>query len=180
MKPTTFIVSVAVALFLGLFVGYYVSSQDNVAPTASISPAGTTGTTGKYYSQTLSLTSASATTTSLYNGSGFDFAIRSVDVTCQLVGTSKTAYTGTGLAALTFKMATSSTNTVTGQVTDINSNFAANITIGTSTVDSYNATSTEGVIAGTSKIWPNGTYLLGSANATNTASCAVGVSVMPL
>lgn len=146
----------------------------------AISPAGTTGSSGKYLSQTISLATASGTTTSLYNGSGFDFAMRAVDITCQGLGSSKTAYSGAGLATLNFKAATSSTNLVTGIVSDINTNYLANTNISTSTVDSYNATTTEGVIAGTSRIWPNGTYLIVSANATNTAACAIGVSVMPL
>ena len=172
------LIAVVIALVVGAAVEYFVTQEP--VNTLAISPVGTIGTSGKYYSQTLSLATAAGTTTSMFNNSGVDFAARAVDVMCQTVGTSKTAYSGAGLAAVVFKMATSSTNTVTGNVPDINTNYLANITIGTSTVDSYNATSTEGVIAGTSKIWPNQTYLIISSNATNTASCAVGVSVMPL
>lgn len=178
MKITKTIVLVAISLIIGTVVGYVFSHKSDIVTT--VSPAGTTGTSGKYYSQTISLTSSSATTTSMYNNSGFDFAVRAVDVMCQSVGTSKTAYSGSGLATLNFKIATSSSSAVTGTVSDVNTNYMANINIGTSTVDSYNATTTEGVIAGTSKIWPNGTYSIISSNATNTASCAVGISVMPL
>lgn len=172
----TLVKILAVAVVAAVAVIWFVNGDR----TASISTPGTTGTTGKYYSQTISLATASGTTTSLYNNTGFDFAMRAFDVMCQSVGTSQTAYTGTGLAALNFKAATSSTNTVTGIVSDINTNYLANINIATSTVNSYNATTTEGVITGTSRIWPSNTYLIVSSNATNTASCAIGVSVMPL
>lgn len=116
----------------------------------------------------------------MYNNSGQDFAIRATDITCQGLGTSLTAYTGAGLTNLVFKMATSSTNNVTNNVADINTNYSANMTVSTTTITTYQATSTDGVIQGTSKVWPNGTYLIASSNATNTASCAIGVSVMPL
>lgn len=158
----------------------YVSLKGNEM-TALISPAGTTGTSGRYYSQTLSLATVSGTTTSLYNNSGYDFAIRATDVMCQGLGTSLPGYAGqSAIASLNFKFATSSTNTVTKNVSDINSNYSANINVSTTTPDSYTATSTEGILPSTTRIWPSGTYMIASANATNTASCAIGISVMPL
>ncbi len=177
MKNST-IISVAVALLVGVIIGYMSTHQD--ASVMTISPAGTTGTSGKYYSKAISLTDASGTTTSMFNNSGQDFAVRATDVMCQGLGTSLTAYTGTGLAGLTFSFATSSTNTVTGNVAQINTNYSAVINVSTSTVNSYQATSTEGVITGTTRVWPSGTYMIASANATNTAACALGISVMPL
>ncbi len=175
---TSNIISVAVALVVGVVLGYALSHQS--VSVGAISPVGTTGTTGKYLSVTMSLNGTTGTTTSILNRFGQDVAVRATDVMCQTVGTSRTAYTGAGLAALNFKIATSSTNTVTGNVTDINANYLANLNVGTSTTDDYAATSTEGVIQGTSRIIPAGAYAIISSNATNTASCAVGLSVMPL
>jgi len=177
MKITKVVVITA-ALAAAVALGYALVHSEPSA--TAISPAGTTGTSGKYYSQTLSLADATGTTTSMYNGSGFDLAARATDVMCQTLGTSRTAYSGAGLAALVFTMSTSSANTVSGNAAQINTNYLANITVSTSTTNSYQSTSTEGVITGTSRIWPNATYLVISSNATNTASCAVGVSVMPL
>lgn len=179
MKNSTKVILIT-AIVLVMAVVAYMADHLNSGNVATISPAGTIGTSGKYYSQTMSLATAAGTTTSMFNNSGYDFAIRATDVMCQVVGTSKTAYTGAGLASLVVRTATSSTNAITLNVADVNTNYAAVDTIGTSTPDSYNATSTEGIITGTSRIWPNQTYLLISSNATNTAACAVGVSVMPL
>jgi hypothetical protein len=178
MKNSTKIILGAILVALLVEASYLLTHQDSSVQ--AISPAGTTGTSGKYYSQTISLATAAGTTTSMLNSSGQDLAMRAFDVMCQGVGTSLTAYSGAGLASLNFKAATSSINNVTNNVADINTKYMVNINVGTSTTDDYAATSTEGVIQGTSKIWPNGTYLIVSANATNTASCAVGVSAMPL
>lgn len=178
MKKTTFIVSVAIAILAGVISGYLLTHKD--LSVSAISTAGTTGSTGKYLSQTMSLADSTGTTTSIFNPFGRDIAVRSVDVMCQGVGTSQTAYTGAGLSALNIEIATSSTNTITGNVAQINTNYLGNINISTSTVNSYIASSTEGVLVGTSRIIPSGTYAIISSNATNTAACAIGLSVMPL
>lgn len=171
------IIGIVIAVLVGTVLGYTLSHKVSLG---TISPAGTTNTSGKYYSQTFSLATASATTTSILNASGFDLAVRAVDVMCQGMGSSKTAYTGAGLANLIIKIATSSTNAITKDVADVNTNYLANITIGTTTLDSYQASSTEGIIPSTTRIIPNGAYAIISSNATNTAACSVGLSVMSL
>lgn len=175
MSKTILILSVAVALLLGLTAGYYVSSRDNQG--VKFAPTGTSNTSAKIASKVMDLSSASGTSTSIYNGSGFDWGIESSFAVCNGVGTSKTAYTGAGLAALLMQAATTSTN---APAVVSNTNYASNQTVSTSTSISYNATSTEGVITGTSRIVKNGEYLTFFANATNTASCTVGAHYLNL
>lgn len=179
MKKSNLIVTVFVALAAVVILGY-VLTHENSQMAGTIAPVGTTNTSSIFLSNTLSLVGPGGTTTSVFNNTGYDLAERSVDVMCQSVGTSKTPLTGTGLASLTLRIATSSINTVSGDVGSINTNYLANMVIGTSTTDSYNSTTTEGVIQSTTRIIPNGTWAIISSNATNTASCAVGINAFRL
>lgn len=123
-------------------------------------------------------TSASATTTSsLLNSDGNDRVITSVDTACSGLGTSQTAYSGSGLAALNFQIATTSTS---APVTLGNTNYIYNSTIATSSTTFYESTSTPGLTAGNLQVrrWPASTYVTVSSNATNTAACIINVNYL--
>jgi hypothetical protein len=136
------------------------------------SPVGTEFGTAKLASINWSLASASATTTSLYNNDRNDRVITDSFLACDTVGTSQTAYTGAGLAALTLKAAT--TTTAAPAIVS-NTNLALNVSaVATSSVNVYVASSTEPA-ATMNRIWPAGSYLSFFTNATNTAQCITGV-----
>lgn len=173
------VIGVIVALLVGFTVGNMVgSSSFSQEPlpiiVGSQSAVGTTQNTARVASITVSPSTVAATSTSLYN-SGSDRLIRDSFVACTGVGTSMTYLTGTGLASWTLQMSTSSS------VIDAktNTNYASNITIGTSSPWSYVSSSTEGVLT-SSRFWPSGTYLNITFNATNTAACTVGASYLSL
>lgn len=136
-------------------------------------PVGTQFGTMKIASINWSLTSGGATTTSVYNNDLNDRYIESSFLACDTVGTSKTAYSGAGLAALIIRAATTTTAAPT-IVT--NTNYAANYaSVATSTAVLLTSSSTEGVLTGYSRVWPSQTYLSFFSNATNTAQCTAGV-----
>lgn len=166
----------AVAFIGGLIAGglllTFIPKSETVYQQVAGSPVGSTFGTAKIAEVEMTPATASATSTFILNSDASDRYIESSNVVCSGVGTSLTAYTGAGLAALLVQMATSSATTA-GPIG--NSNYASNITVSTSTVVSYNASTTEGVIAGTSRRWPAGAYLGIFWNATNTAACVVGV-----
>ncbi len=170
------IIYLAIVL-VGIFVGYEIGSKSN--DVTGFSAVGATTSTAKFYSAVMSLASGSATSTSILNSTGYDWGIQSSTVFCNGVGTSKTAYSGTGLANLVVLGATTS-SAITNSLTSVNSNYGTNINVSTSTVISRNSTSTEGVIAGYSDVVPNGTYYTFQPNATNTGSCTVGFNVIQL
>lgn len=122
------------------------------------------------------------TSTSILNGDSFDRYVTDVKIGCESLGTSQTAYTGAGLASLQFKLATSSTANPVA-LTNTNLIGGGAFTIGTSSVQFVESSSTAAGLpsgAGGSNsmlvIWPSGTYLAFSSNATNTAACTIGVS----
>lgn len=160
---------VAVVLIFG---GLYLTSNR-----LGNSPTGTKFATQRVSAVTWSLASSAATTTSLYNEDRNDRVIESTFVACDTVGTSRTAYTGAGLAALTIKSATTSANApaiVTN--TNLTTNFTA---VATATVNMFDTTSTDPVLGDNGRVWPSGSYLSFFSNATNTASCTVGVKYVP-
>lgn len=178
MTNSTKLISVAVvALVVGVVLGLqFAPKQETVG---AVSATGTTNTTAKVFSKVMSLSSSSATTTSIYNGTGIDYAVKDSFAFCNTVATSKTAYTGAGLANLIITGATTS-SAISSNLADANTNYGTNLTIGTSTVDSYASSTAETTPNGTGRIFPSGTYYTFSSNATNTASCTVGVDVMAL
>lgn len=121
----------------------------------------------------------SATTTSVQNTDTQDRMIRSVEVACGGIGTSKTAYTGAGLAALQLSFATSST---AAPATNSNTNNVGNtLTIATGTPDFVLSSSTPSIAGNVFAFdrWKAGSYLTATWNATNTAACTIGVSYDP-
>lgn len=170
-----YIFPVVIALLVGFAVGYVVFNKANIV--RGVSSDGVTNSTSKIATITLSPATASATTTSLYNGDGTDRVITSSMVSCTSVGTSKTYLTGAALASFTLQMSTSTS--ATGNAMS-NTNYAANLTISTSSPWTYTSSSTDPVLGSMSRIWPTNTYLNPTFNATNTAVCTLGVHYLSL
>ena len=145
------------------------------------SPAGSTFGDAKQAMIAINLAApgANATSTSILNSDGNDRFITSEEVSCEGVGTSKTAYTGAGLASLTLTVATSST---AAPASNANSNTLPVITIATSTAYFGIASSTVGAPGNSSvsNVWAANSDLTFTANATNTALCTVGVKYIGL
>lgn len=139
------------------------------------SAAGTTFNSAKVAQVNMSPSTASATTTSLQNTDGSDRWVTDSFVNCTGDSTSKTFLTGTGLAALTLKTATTSVANLGLQGSTA---YATNITVSTSTNFTYNASTTPSVAIGTGAVaylWKAGSYLTFLFNATSSAACTVGV-----
>lgn len=174
LKPAIAVVLAAVIALA--IVGAYQYPKTEVI--TSTSPQGGTTTTAHFYSVAVNLATpgANATSSSVFNSSSNDYYVSSIKGGCENIGTSKTAYTGTGLAALTLSVATSSTAAPIGNA---NANIVGNttITIGTSTSQFAVSSSTLASLGTPSPsiIWGAGTYMTFTFNATNTAACTVGV-----
>jgi hypothetical protein len=161
---------------LALIGGAYLYPKKTPSITVGTSPVGTEFGTAKIASINFSLASHLATSTSIFNNSQQDRIIKDTFVACDTVGTSKTAYTGAGLANLIIRIATTTTNS---PAIVSNTNYIGNYTaVATTSPVVYTASSTEGVITGYSRVWPSQTYLTFSSNATNTAQCTVGASYL--
>jgi hypothetical protein len=170
----------AVALVLvGFAVGYGVFGNkvtviEQIGQAVSV--AGVTNSTARLASVVAAPpTTATATTTSLYNGDGVDRAITDAFAYCTGVGTSRTYLTGAGLAALTVQM---STSTIAGDAKR-NTNYPATFTVATSSAwawENYLGTSATDM----NLVWPSATYLNITFNATNTAACTIGVHYLSL
>lgn len=180
-----YIVSAIVLVAGALIAGAYYYPQ--VAAVGAPSATGTTFTSQKIATVVMAPTAAGATTTSILNSDSFDRWIDETVVACSGVGTSRTAYTGAGLAAWFVRMATTSTsapNSFGG-----NTNYVTTMTIATSSAFSFVASSSPSQYLSSSdptvatssmpavnRFWPSGSYLTIDYNATNTATCTVGVS----
>ncbi len=163
---------VILAIAGSYYVGFrYPQSQQQV--TAG-SPVGTVFNTAK--TSAIAFSMANSTSTSILNTDAFMRLVKASDIACTGVGSSKTAFVGTGLATLTMLIGTSSTATPTpfSPAAEV-----GNITISTSTTDFLNASSTTQTATSTYPIeWPTGTYMTFVTNATNTAVCTVGTDYL--
>ncbi len=172
MKNILITVALVVAIALGVGAYFYPENVQSLGNSAT----GTQFGTAKIAATSWSLATGSATTTSLYNNDQNDRIIQSSFVSCTGVGTSKTAYTGAGLAALIVRAATTTT---AAPAIVTNTNYVANYSsVGTTTTVSYQASSTDPVLSSYGRVWPAGTYLSFYANATNTAQCIAGVNYL--
>jgi len=176
------LLSVCIAVLAGFFSGLTVHEL-TPAPAAQVqqvgSPTGSTFNTAKiaminWTIAAVSGSNGSATTTSLYNGDSSDRIIQSVQFDCASVGTSKTAYTGAGLANLIFTAATTSSS---APAAITNANVVLSTSVSTSSTELYVSTTTPG-LTGSAFVrrWASGSYLTFASNATNTAACTIGVS----
>lgn len=173
MKQYFIIGGIVVALIAGIFIGKALFSNQVVAGTQS--PAGTTFSSAKISSVIAVPASATATSTSFLNTDSNDRIVQSSFIDCNTVGTSKTFLTGAGLASLQVQAATTS---VANQGLQGNTNYVVNINLATSTTDVYVASTTPPVLGDYGRIWPTGTNLTITWNATNTASCVEGVNYL--
>lgn len=137
------------------------------------SPAGSTFNTAKIAAVAMAPATGSATSSSITNTDATDRYVLATEIGCQNIGTSLTAYTGTGLANL---LLTIGTTTVAG------SNLApwariGQITVATATPQSFLSASSTLLTATSSlaAIWHTGENMQFTWNATNTASCSVGI-----
>jgi len=135
------------------------------------SAVGTTFNSAKVAAINMTISTGTATSSSLYNSDGSDRYIIDAFSVCSGVATSYTAYTGTGLASLNWKMATTSTS---APAILTNTNYVANMNMATTTSVAM-ASSTVGDLATGNRTWAAGTYLTIQPNATNTAACTAGV-----
>lgn len=157
-----------------LLYGAYQYPAPSTSPTVSgTGTAGTTQNTAKYAGVVMTPSTASATSTTITNNDGTDRYIISTELGCEGLGTSLTAYTGAGLAALTLGVATSSSASPTQYKPTIQ---VGSITIATS-VPPFLFASSSAITATTSyaAVWAAGSSMQFAFNATNTATCTVGV-----
>jgi len=155
---------------------------NNVEQLAGSSTAGSTFNTAKFAGIAVSPTApgSNATSSSILNTDVNDRFVTGIRVGCEAVGTSKTAYTGAGLASLTLSIATSST---AAPATNSNTNLVGGgvVTIATSTPQFIEASSTASTAvpntgsSAVNNLWLAGSYITFTFNATNTAACTVGV-----
>lgn len=179
MDNKTFIAGYVVLLLLVLGSYFYPAQHANNYPTpnaGTISTAnGTVFNSAKIAETGFPLTTGNATTTStaLYNGDANDRIISSTFAFCSGLGTSQTAFTGTGLKSLSMLAATSSD----GGGLLSNTNYVYQGDIATSSPYFFEASTTPGKVNSTNqglRTWAAGTYLMFQVNATNTANCIVG------
>ena len=144
-------------------------------PLGTTAVGGTFGT-AKFAGVAMTPSTAGLATSSITNGSTNDYYVKSIEVGCEGVGTSKVLYTGGGLANLTLEAATTSNGIINS-----NTNYVGGgaFNIGTTSTWFVEASSTANATVGSilmNNIWPAGTQMTFSFNATNTAACTVGVS----
>lgn len=169
-------------LIVGIGIGHYFFGTTTVVTNSfGNSPAGSNFGDPKQAAVAINLAApgANGTSTSMLNSDGNDRMITSEIFTCEKVGTSQTAYTGTGLASLTITMATSST---AAPAINGNTNTLPVVTVATGTPQftissSTAATPGNGLVG---NIWAAGSFLTITANATNTALCTGGVTYVGL
>jgi len=161
----------AVAILAVLAIATFLLSKKPVS--SGSAGVGATFNSAKIAEINMTPSTGTATSTSIYNGDDDDRIVTDAFASCSGIGTSYTAYTGTGLtsAGLLLKAATTTTS-APASVT--NTNLAMSISIATTTPsDMYVATSTYGTAYW--QRWGAGTYMTFFTNATNTAACSIGV-----
>ncbi len=161
----------------GVYGGYKFLFSASPQQTAGTSPQGATFTSAKFAGVAVNLAApgANATSSSILNTDQNDRYVTAIKAGCEGVGSSNTAYSGAGLAALTLKTATSST---AAPLTNTNTNLVggSSLTLPTSTAFTNVASSTSGVGTNNAafQVWASGSYLTFTTNATNTAQCTFG------
>lgn len=170
---------VGVVVLLAIYGAYQYPIVQQLAGAA---PQGATysGVAGQSIVVNLAAPGANATSSSILNTSSNDYYVTAIRAACNGVGTSQTAYTGTGLVALTLTVATTSTAAPATLPTATNKVGNSTLTIATSTGTFVVASSTA-VLPGSTlinNIWASGSYMTFTTNATNTAICTFGADYM--
>ncbi len=166
---------IGLLVVLAVAIGAYYYPQSTSVGASAQGSTGQSASQYNVYGVNLAAAGANATSSSVYNGSGQDLYITAIKAGCETVGTSRTAYTGAGLAALTVSVATSS---AAHPASNSNTNIVGGgaFTLATSTAQFAFSTST--ALGGSSSIynvWAAGSYMTFTVNATNTAVCTFGV-----
>lgn len=167
------------AVIVGLVVGFWLHAPSTIVRElgATNSPVGTTNDTARRASVVFIPSTGSATSTSILNSGSVDRIVTDVTYDCNTVGTSQTAYSGAGLNSLVFQAATTSSSAPNSLG---NTNFILNTQVSTSTSDLYVASTTPGLVSTvTNRVWPTGSYLTFTSNATNTAVCVLTAGYLP-
>lgn len=175
-------ISIAALAIAAAIVGaYFYPSSSVLTQFVGTSPQGSTFSSAKFYAVAVNLASpgANATSSSILNTDANDRYVSSIKLGCEGVGSSNTAFTGGGLAALTVFAATSSTAAPANNTFNANKVGGGNITVSTSTT--VFAISSSTISVGSSNVyfvWPTNTYMTFTFNATNTAVCTIGVETL--
>lgn len=170
---TRYIIWAIIALAL-ISTGAFIALTSNQV--AATSPQGATFTTEKTAGIAIQLANpgANATTSSILNTDANDRYVSSFHFGCENIGTSKTAYTGAGLANLQGSIGTTSTSVPITPVFTFP--VALNFNLGTGTSNLLVSSSTLATATSSNAmVWPAGSYMTFQFNATNTAACTVGV-----
>lgn len=176
--------AVAVAAVLGTiaFFGFspFVHYVQNFG--AASTPNSTNATQKQLYINGFNM--AAGTSTSVQNNTGVDVVATELQYYCTGLGTSLLAYTGTGIASVTLKAATTSTtrvgNTAASNTAVSNTNTIVSTTIATSSVTTVVASTTPAIAGNVplNDIIPAGSFITFFTNATNTAVCNIGVQII--
>ncbi len=167
MKNST-LIWIALVIVAALSLGAYMYPTNEVQTLAG-SPTGTTFSTAKIAAINFTPSASAASSTSMLNSDASDREITSTFNTCAGVN-------GQGI-------------TITGATTSVanlglqgNPNLISNMfgTTTTSAKSYYVSTTTEGVLSGTSRVWPAGTYLTFVASSTTSGVCTVGAHYLAL
>jgi hypothetical protein len=155
-------------------IGGYFFPRNKVSQSFGASPTGATFGDAKRAAVVINplVTGQNGTSTTLVNTDSNNRIVTDSFVDCNGVGNPLTAGNGTGLATWTLQIATTST----ASPASVGSNLVANITISTSTSDTFNATSTNPGPNPVGRIWPAGGNLTFFLNATTTGACTAGVN----
>lgn len=154
-------------IMLLVIVGAYVYPRQS-PQLAGASPAGSTFTTSKEASVVYLPATSAASSTSILNTDANNRFITSGTVACF----------GTNGQGGTFTVATT---TIPNLGLQGNTNYAENIvaTTTTSSLLMYTASSTEGVLTYTSRVWPAGVYETVVDSAVTGASCTISLHYVP-
>lgn len=177
------IAGIVVLVIVFLF-GKSFSGTTMVSQYAGSSAVGTTNSTARIATIVMSPTAPGATTTSILNGDANDRVIQAATYACTGVGNVLTAYTGAGLTSLGWVITAATTSTAAPASLG-NTNYVFDTTNGIPTTTpalSYLASTTPGLTAANTgnRVWPAGSYLTFSSNATTTAICTVGVPYLAM
>lgn len=172
------VIGVLVVLGCGVLLGHALApSTSTIVGAAVQNSAGTTFNTAKVAEITMNPSStsagATATTSSILNTDATDRVITDSFVSCNGTGVSSTGQPTVN--TWVWNMATTSASAPANAAT-LNTNLAGSLVVSTSSADIYAASSTSFSVGGDYiRRWAAGSYLTIFTNATNTATCQVGV-----
>src|ERR1700694_2136690 len=165
--PQKVVLALGIALVITGVIWFLVNKQAPVM--LGSSPVGTSFNDAKVSAIAINLANvgANGTSTSILNTDAGDRYVSSVELACEGVGTSKTAYTGTGLAGLQMNVGTTSTAAPATFVSAMP--LASAIAFATSTSNFILSSSTLAIATSSNAmVWNANSYMTFNFNATNT------------